>query len=102
MQLATASGVTVVGVASRRNHEYVKALGAKDVLDYHDSDIVESATEALKKGDFAGIYDTICEGETLPTCVKIVEKMGGGKIACALRPYGEIPEDVKTTFCEFT
>lgn len=102
MQLATASGITVVAAASKRNHECVKALGAKEVLDYHDPAIIDNAVAALKKGEFAGIYDAICAGETLPSCVKIAERFGGCGIACALSPYGSIPESVKATFCEFS
>lgn len=69
-------------------------------MDYNDPAVVKDTVAALKKGDFGGIYDAICEGETLPTCVKIAEQLGGAKIACALQPYGEIPKNVKATFCE--
>lgn len=100
VQLATASGVSVIGVASKRNHDYVRSLGAKEVLDYHDPSIVDDAINYLEKGQFVGIYDAICEGETLPTCVKIAERLGGGRIACVLEPYGDIPGNVKATFCE--
>jgi NADPH:quinone reductase-like Zn-dependent oxidoreductase len=100
VQLATASGINVIGVASKRNHDYVRSLGAKEVLDYHDPSVMDNAVNSLEKGQFVGIYDAICKGETLPTCVKIAEQLGGGRIACALEPYGDIPENVKVTFCE--
>jgi NADPH:quinone reductase-like Zn-dependent oxidoreductase len=102
VQFATASGVNVVGVASKRNHDYVKSLGAKEVLDYHDASVVDDAAAALKKGEFVGIYDAICEGETLPTCIKVAQKMGGAKIATSLPPYGDVPDNVQAAMCKCT
>ena len=38
VQLAHQAGVTVLATASANNHDYVRALGADQVVDYHDED----------------------------------------------------------------
>jgi NADPH:quinone reductase-like Zn-dependent oxidoreductase len=39
VQLAALSGATVIGVASEKNAEYVKSMGAKHVIDYSKHDV---------------------------------------------------------------
>ena len=58
IQLAVAAGYDVVATASRSNFDLVRGLGAKVVLDYHSSSIVEDLVAELKKGGgFVGAYD---------------------------------------------
>ena len=38
VQIATAAGARVFGVASPGNHGYLRSLGASEVFDYHDAD----------------------------------------------------------------
>ncbi len=53
VQLAKGAGATVVGVCSTKNHEFVRSLGADEVIDYHLAD-------PLNTGDtFDLVYDTI-------------------------------------------
>lgn len=42
---ASFAGATVIGTASKNNHELLKSLGAKYTFDYKDADI----TEQIKK-----------------------------------------------------
>lgn len=56
IQLAVASGLTVVTTCSKRNFELVEKLGAK-AFDYSSPGIVGDLVEELKKGEFVGAYD---------------------------------------------
>ena len=57
IQLATASGVTVITTCSPRNNDLVTKLGAKP-FDYNSPSVVGDLVEELKKGEFAGAYDS--------------------------------------------
>lgn len=56
IQLAVASGVTVVTTCSGRNQQLVEKLGAK-YFDYNSPSIVGDLVAELGKGEFAGAYD---------------------------------------------
>ncbi|NIQ07981.1 MAG: zinc-binding dehydrogenase, partial [Candidatus Korarchaeota archaeon] len=38
IQLAKAKGANVIGIASEKNHEYMKELGADETITYEDTD----------------------------------------------------------------
>ena len=97
IQLAIASGLTVVSTASKRNIEYVKALGAKYVYDHSSSSVVEDILAVLKGTEFVGAYDTISLPESFKPTVEIVHQLGGGKIATVLPTTPkDLPSDVKS------
>jgi len=97
IQLARGSGLEVVSTASKRNLEYVKALGAQTVLDYSGSTVVEDIVNLLKETEFVGAYDAISSPETLKATAEIVSRLGGGKIAIVLRAPAEgLPSNVTT------
>lgn len=50
VQIATSVGAHPVGVASRRNHDYLRGLGAREVFDYTDPDWVQQLREAVPGG----------------------------------------------------
>ncbi|KAL6306662.1 putative zinc binding dehydrogenase [Sparassis latifolia] len=98
IQLAVASGVTVIATASSKNHEFVKGLGASAVLDYHDDKITENLVETIKGagGEFAGALDAIGEERTWRACAEVVKALGGGKVVSNLRTTFEgVPEGVE-------
>lgn len=61
VQLAAQIGVKVVAVASEHNFEFVKALGASQVVDYRSGDVVANVAKAVERagGKFVGAYDVI-------------------------------------------
>ncbi|KAJ4993151.1 zinc-binding oxidoreductase [Stagonosporopsis vannaccii] len=61
IQLAAASGVTVVTTASSTNHGLVKSLGAEYVFDYKSSTVIQDIANVLRNTEFAGIYDAISD-----------------------------------------
>jgi NADPH:quinone reductase-like Zn-dependent oxidoreductase len=50
VQIAAAVGARVLGVASERNHDYVRSLGASEVFDYHAADWVRQVLAAAPGG----------------------------------------------------
>jgi NADPH:quinone reductase-like Zn-dependent oxidoreductase len=50
VQLAAAAGARPLGVASSRNHDYLRGLGASEVFDYHDADWAEQVLAAVPGG----------------------------------------------------
>ena len=98
IQLAVASGLTVVATASSRNHELVKSIGAKEVLDYADEGIVGKLVEVIKGTgmEFAGAVDAIAEDKTWRACAEVAKALGGGKMATFLpRGIENVPEGVE-------
>jgi NADPH:quinone reductase-like Zn-dependent oxidoreductase len=54
VQLARASGYTVIATAGRRNHDLVRSLGAETVVDYRDADVDRQVLDALRGRRLAG------------------------------------------------
>jgi NADPH:quinone reductase-like Zn-dependent oxidoreductase len=79
VQLARAAGAEVIGTASPSNAEYVRNLGAVDVIDYHNPDYAQHA------GTFDLIFDLVGGGTTLQSLV--VLKPGG--VLVSVVPAGE-------------
>ncbi|GAM87680.1 hypothetical protein ANO11243_057070 [Dothideomycetidae sp. 11243] len=96
IQLARASGVTVVTTASKRNHTYCKDLGADAVIDYTASDAVDQVLSAINAevGEFAGAFDAI-SGATFDPVAEIVQKAGGRKIIATVNPPDSKPEGIE-------
>jgi len=71
VQLGTLSGFTVITTASPRNHEYLKQLGAKYVLD-HSTDVTEEIVK-ITNGNLKYAFDTI-SADTAQKCANILSK----------------------------
>ena len=61
MQLAAHAGHEVVGVASKRNHDTVKGLGASKCVDQNDPNLVGDIVTYLKGKEMVGAYDAISD-----------------------------------------
>jgi NADPH:quinone reductase-like Zn-dependent oxidoreductase len=102
VQLAIASGLKVIATASSSNFDFVKSLGATEVFDYKDKDIVDTLVLSLKKhGEFVGIYDAISTPNAFKITTTVAEKLGGGFIAATLAPPENLPKTVKGAWCMF-
>jgi len=87
IQLAVASGVYVIAIASKHNHEFCRSLGASETLDYKDSSIVDDIVKAVKASEprnFIGVYDTISNADSYKITVPVVEKCGPSNLAVTL------------------
>jgi NADPH:quinone reductase-like Zn-dependent oxidoreductase len=86
VQIATAVGARAMGVASGRNHDYLRALGASEVFDYHAADWVQQVLAAVPGGvdlllDAAG-------GQTKDQAVGAVRD--GGRVIFLGPPFGPL------------
>ncbi|KIX04144.1 uncharacterized protein Z518_07698 [Rhinocladiella mackenziei CBS 650.93] len=99
VQTAKAMGFTVYATASPKHGDLIKALGAKEVFDYKDSDVVPKIVAAAKaRGDaintaFHAIGD-------LKSCLDVLVSFGGGSVAHAppLLPTAPSAEGVDVKF----
>lgn len=90
VQFAVASGYDVVATASPANYGYVKSLGASFVLDYHNPDVVGVLALLLRglRTKVVGVYDAIGTPTTVGQSGKVLEALGGGRVASV----GAVPD----------
>jgi NADPH:quinone reductase len=86
VQIAAALGARPIGVASPPNHDYLRALGAREVFDYHAPDWVEEV-RAVAPGGVDLLLD--CVGG--PTKDQAVGALGdGGRVISIIPPFGPL------------
>ncbi|MCJ1381951.1 hypothetical protein MMC17_005063 [Xylographa soralifera] len=98
-QIAAAAGINVIGIAGAHNHDLVKRCGAAQVFDHKDPSVVQNVINAAmaSQSEFVGIFDAISTPETYARNLAILEKLGGGHLACVHPPPADdIPSNVKT------
>lgn len=78
IQLAAAAGYEVVTTASPKNFDYVRKLGASQVFDYNDVNVVATLVNALSQCDMAGSL-SIAAGSGAP-CIEIMSRCQGRRI----------------------
>lgn len=78
VQIATARGAHVIGTASAAKHDFLRELGADEVIDYRDTDIAE----AVSGVDV--VFDTI-GGETALESLRVLRP---GGILVSILPVG--------------
>lgn len=84
VQLARASGFVVIATAGRRNHDFVRSLGAETVFDYKDADVDGKIVEALQHRRLAG---TIAIGSgSLTHALRITNLTPGAKRIASAYP----------------
>jgi len=91
VQIGKARGARVVGTASPDHHDYVRGLGADDVVDYH-GDWVNAVQGVDAAFDCVG-------GDTWDGCVRAVRD--GGR-AVSIAASGRVPEDGRVTTGSFS
>src|SRR5439155_787276 len=75
VQLAAATGARVIGVTSKGKTEYVKGLGAHEVIDRTSGDVIE-ALKAQHPDGVAAIIDTASDAAGLARLSEAVRKGG--------------------------
>lgn len=91
VQMGKVLGFTVFATASPANHEYVKGLGATEVFDYRDPEVVSKLVNAAKSKDMKITYafDAIAEGNTTDQTAAVLIASADGqptKLARVLPP----------------
>jgi NADPH2:quinone reductase len=74
VQIAVATGAEVIAVAREEHREYVLGLGAYEVIDYTERDVVEAVREF--KPDGVDVVLDVIGGETLARAVDAVRDEG--------------------------
>ncbi|KAK8121260.1 GroES-like protein [Apiospora kogelbergensis] len=95
VQLAKMAGLFVIATASRRNHAFLRGLGADAVVDYNDADWVEQVRKVSHDG-LEHAFDCISEKETTPAVARCLSSAKGGHVMCILpRKTAELPEELQ-------
>lgn len=97
IQLAKASGLTVVATASARNHDLVTGIGADHVVDHTSGTVVDEIVDYLKGKTVVGAYDAISARGTVEKCGEVLARSQGGKMITLVLPGPEsLPGGVVT------
>lgn len=89
VQLAAAAGYEVCGIASEKNHTFVKSLGAAQTFDHNDPNLITAIVAALKGKPCVGAYDAISTEHTLASLCDILHQSDGRKTVVAVAPGAE-------------
>jgi len=93
IQLAKLSGYRVVTVASPRNHEFLRGLGADAVYDYKDPNVIKKVKDRTGN-KISHVLDTVAGSNTQLASVKILAEDKPGKVLIVL-PHAEGIQDVR-------
>jgi NADPH2:quinone reductase len=74
VQVVAALGARPLGVASERNHDYLRSLGADEAFDYHAGDCVQQVLAAVPGG--VDLLSDAAGGQTRDQAVGAVRKGG--------------------------
>ena len=94
IQLAKAKGAKVIGVASEKNHAYMKELGADHTIDYKDNHIGEATKELFPEG--VDLIFDCTSGESLQQ--SLVALKPSGKLVSILNQGNDLPADIDFQF----
>lgn len=90
IQLAKAKGATVVGVASRKNQDHMRNLGADYTIDYNNARIADAVKEILTEG--VDLIFDCASGETLQQSLAALKS--GGKLVSILNRGENLPHGI--------
>ena len=90
IQLAKSVGATVIGVASEKNHEYMKELGADETVDYSDGHVGEQVAALNSGSDGVDLIFHCSRGNSLSECMEKGVLAENGKIVSITKSK---PED---------
>lgn len=94
IQLAKARGAEVIGVASNKNHDYMRSLGADHTIDYHDRDIGEAVKDIYPEG--VDLIFDCTSGESLQKSLKSLK--GSGKLVSILNQGEDLDKKIDFEF----
>jgi NADPH:quinone reductase-like Zn-dependent oxidoreductase len=95
IMLAVAAGYEVITTASPTNFEYIKKLGAGQVLDYNEPTVIGDLVNAFKGKIVAGALDCIA-GLASASCFEVLHKSAGFRfVATTIPGWPEPPPGVQ-------
>lgn len=92
IQLAKAHGIKVIGVASEKNHDYMKELGADATIDYTDNHVGESVN-AIEPDGVDMIFHC-SRGEALTQVMESKVLKKNGRLISITNSQPEISSDI--------
>ncbi|KAK8000601.1 hypothetical protein PG990_013201 [Apiospora arundinis] len=103
VQLAVAAGYHVITTASKKNHDYARALVPNDrhitVFDYQGPNVAGAIIDHInqKRLKFVAAFDCIGLEESTLACAKVAHEFGGGLVPTVLWPPAaeSLPADVE-------
>lgn len=90
IQLAVAAGYDVFATGSAQNLDKLRTLGAIQVFESRQAEIVEIVVNALKTRDLVGTLDCV-GGEVALICADVVSKVSGSRLVVTVK---KVPEQV--------
>lgn len=91
IQLAKSAGARVIGVASDKNQNYMKELGADETVDYKTGDVGEQVRErTLDEVDF---ILHCSRGDSLEQSIDTLKS--GGQLISITNAQPDVPDDIK-------
>lgn len=98
VQLSKARGAEVIGVASEKNHEYMRSLGADHTIDYEKEDIGDAAKKIISDG--VDLIFDCTSGDSLKQSLKSLKS--SGKLVSILNQGEDLDKkiDFQFVFCE--
>lgn len=91
IQLAKARGATVIGIASEKNFEYMKELGADETITYEETDIAESVLEVTPDG--VDLIFDCSRGDALQKSIKALKN--DGKLVSITKSKPDIDSNIE-------
>jgi NADPH:quinone reductase-like Zn-dependent oxidoreductase len=91
IQLAKIIGAKVVGVASKKNHDYMKKLGADETIDYKEGNVGEAVKEKVPDG--IDLIFHCSRGESLSQSKDTIKS--GGRLVSITNSKPEIRNDIQ-------
>lgn len=95
IQLAKIAGYDVAATCSPRNFDYCRSVGADQVFNYKDADVVDQIVKAGEGKQSVGAFNAYYNDEATVTCSKILSRVGGiKKVATVVPPFLPKPEGI--------
>lgn len=94
IQLAKEKGATVVGVASEKNHAYMRELGADHTITYKGTDVGEAVKQLLPEG--VDLLFDCASGETLQQSLRALKPQG--KLVSILNQGQDLDPQIDFTY----
>ncbi len=91
IQLAKTRGANVIGIASEKNHEYMKDLGADETITYEDIDIAEAVFDVANDG--VDLIFDCTRGDTLERSLKTLKD--DGKLVSITKSKPDIDSNIE-------
>lgn len=113
IQLAIASGVDVVAVASQKNQDLVRNAGAGVVVDHSSTDVIDDLVKLLRGRDVLGAFDGTDAPSSCHQCLPadsasaigsveatqgaagVLSGLGGGKLRSVFNRFDDIDATVE-------